>query len=229
MGGGVALLIRITAGTICNFPVGMGRNRRARGYAPESRQQAPARGEDRNAEVIADPGWCDIEPLLVSPEQYILFTPPPAFMEQMVADRASCARDVEHQVVRAIARAVAGTFLPWHVGWYNWRAHASDFFHRLCSHRMVRARQTDAVIERLQERITALENAVAKLQTAKAAAPVLAEASHTDPKEDIDVSVFRSQLRAVVSRSPEPRRAVCQLLGVVGSVEARSLPDVPLS
>ena len=51
------------------------------------------------------------------------------------------------------------------------------------------ASQTDAVIQRLQERITALENAVAKLQTAKAAAPVLAEASHTNP-EDIDTSVF---------------------------------------
>ena len=91
------------------------------------------------------------------------------------------------------------------------------------------ASQTDVVIQRLQERITALENAVAKLQTEKAAAPVLAGASHTNPEEDIDVSVFRSQLRAVVSRSPEPGRAVCQLLGVAGSGEARSLPDVPLS
>ena len=98
------------------------------------------------------------------------------------------------------------------------------------------ASQTDAVIQRLQERITTLENAVAKferitklekavakLQTAKAAAPVLAEASHTNPEEDIGVSVLRAQLRAVASRSPEPRRAVSELLGV-----ARSLPEVPL-
>ena len=93
------------------------------------------------------------------------------------------------------------------------------------------ASQTDAVIQRLQERITALENAVAKLQTEKAAAPVLAGASHTNPEEDIGVSVLRAQLRAVASRSPEPRRAVSQLLGVTvaGNGEARSLPDVPLS
>ena len=93
------------------------------------------------------------------------------------------------------------------------------------------ASQTDAVIQRLQERITALENAVAKLQTAKAAAPMLAGASHTNPDEDIGVSVLRAQLRAVAARSPEPRRAVSQLLGVtvVGNGEARSLPDVSLS
>ena len=93
------------------------------------------------------------------------------------------------------------------------------------------ASQTDAVIQRLQERITALENAVAKLQTAKAAAPVLAGASHTNPEEDIGVSVLRAQLRAVASRSPEPRRAVSQLLGVTvaANEEARSLPDVTLS
>ena len=100
-----------------------GRNRRARGYAPESRQQAPTHGEDGVEELMADPGWCDIEPLPVSPEQYILFTPPPTFMEQMVADRASWARDIEAGVVRAIARAVAGTCLPWHADWSNWRTH----------------------------------------------------------------------------------------------------------
>ena len=121
------------------------------------------------------------------------------------------------------------------------------------------ASQTDVVIQRLQERITALENAVAKLQTEKAAAPVLVGASHTNPEEDIGVSaklqaaeatasvpagashlnfvedigvsVLRAQLRAVASRSPEPRRAVGQLLGatIAASGEARSLPDVPLS
>ena len=102
------------------------------------------------------------------------------------------------------------------------------------------ASQTDAVIQRLQERSAALENAVAKLQTEKAAAPVLVGASHTNPEEDIGVSnyeedigvsVLRAQLRAVASRSPEPRRAVSQLLGVTvaGNGEARSLPDVPLS
>ena len=167
--------------------------------------------------------------------------PPPAFMEQMVHDRARWANGIaDAGVVRAIARAVAGTCLPWHADWSNWRAHASDFFRRLCSHRMVRASQTDAVIQSLQERITALENAVAKLQTAKAAAPVLVGASHNKPEEDIGVSnyeedigvsVLRAQLRAVASRSPEPRRAVSQLLGVTvaGNGEARSLPDVPLS
>ena len=208
-----------------------GRSRRARGHATECRQQALTHGEEGVEELMADPGWCDIEPLPVPPEQYILFTPPPTFMEQMVADRASWARDIEAGVVRAIARAVAGTCLPWHADWSNWRAHASDFFRRLCSHRMARASQTDAVIQRLQERITALENAVAKLETAKAAASVLAGASHTNPEEDIGVSVLRAQLRAVASRSPEPRRAVSQLLGVAVAAngEARSLPDAPLS
>ena len=232
---------------------------RARGCAPESRQQAPAHGQDSFEELMADPGWCDIEALPVRPEHYILFNPPATFMQQMVADRANWARDVETGVVRAIARAIAGTCLPWHADWSNWRAHASEFFGRLCSHRMARASQTDAVIQRLSERITTLENAVAKLQTAKAAAPVPAGASHTNPEEvigvsaklqaaeakasvpagsshltfeeDIGVSVLRAQLRAVASRSPEPRRAVGQLLGatIAASGEARSLPDVPLS
>ena len=178
----------------------------------------------------------------------------------MVADRANWARDVETGVVRAIARAIAGTCLPWHADWSNWRAHASDFFSRLCSHRMARASQTDGVIQRLEERITSLEKAVVKLiDGAKAAAPVLAGASHTNPEEvigvpaklqaakatasvpsgashinfeeDIDTSVFRAHLRAVASPSPEPRRAVSQLLGatVAAKGEARSLPDVSLS
>ena len=238
-----------------------GRNRRARGCAHESRQQAPTHGQDSFEELMADPGWCDIEALPVRPEHYILFNPPATFMQQMVADRrANWARDVETGVVRAIARAIAGTCLPWHADWSNWRAHASDFFSRLCSHRMARASQTDGVIQRLEERITSLEKAVvklidgakaaapvlagashtnpeevigvpAKLQAAKATASVPAGASHTNPEEDIGVSVLRAQLRAVASRSPEPRRAVSQLLGVTVAAngEARSLPDVSLS
>ena len=80
-----------------------GCNRRVRVYAAESRQQAPTHGQHSIEELMADPGWCDIEPLPVPPEQYILFTPPPTFMEQMVADRANWARDVETGVVRAMA------------------------------------------------------------------------------------------------------------------------------
>ena len=237
-----------------------GRNRRAHGCAHEALHVIPEHGQDSFEELMADPGWCDIEALPVRPEHYILFNPPATFMQQMVADRANWARDVETGVVRAIARAIAGTCLPWHADWSNWRAHASDFFSRLCSHRMARASQTDGVIQRLEERITSLEKAVVKLiDGAKAAAPVLAGASHTNPEEvigvpaklqaakatasvpsgashinfeeDIDTSVFRAHLRAVASRSPEPRRAVSQLLGatVAANGEARSLPDVSLS
>ena len=50
--------------------------------------------------------------------------PPPAFMEQMVHDRARWANGIaDAGVVRAIARAVAGTCLPWHADWSNWRTH----------------------------------------------------------------------------------------------------------
>ena len=114
--------------------------------------------------LTPDPSWCDIEPLPISAQKYALFKPPPMFMEQMVADRQNWAKDIDKPVVSSIARAIAGTCLPWHADWANWRAHAADFFVRLCAHRSLKAKKDDTIIQDLHKRITMLEDTVVKMQ-----------------------------------------------------------------
>ena len=206
------------------MPAKAGRNRKWGGKSATSSGVASNVAEV-DIDIEVDPSWCDIASI-GDPERYARFAPPPAFLNDMVCNREHWAGDIGMPVVRAIAKAIHTTCLPWQVDWASWRKHAADFFDRLCSHRAARARRTDerlaTLLQRTDElrdalnqnvvhlrgRIEAVEQSVSRFELqASLQKPALAPVVH----ENVRSSVLRAQLRAVASRSPEPRRELVRL------------------
>ena len=91
----------------------------------EPRQPGPSTG--------LDPDWVDIV-TLPSAEKCL------PFADQMLADQLSWAPTEDIWVTRTIARATARIVIPRLADFDRWRAHATDFFHRLCGPQASQAR-----------------------------------------------------------------------------------------
>ena len=144
-------------------------------------------------------------------------------------------------IVRTIVRAIQVSCVPWHADWAHWRRHASEFFGRLCSHRASSQRKNYFLEQRIgilekkviaiqdnervsHNKIAAMEGAIGRLVnmlpsvgsiesprgrgSCFSAEQDLASAQRSGSVQDL---IARAQLRAVASRSPEPRREIARL------------------
>ena len=202
----------------------MPRNR-ARGKAKAAPPAAP-----QEPLLTPDPEWVDLQAVPGGPTKYKCFNTPREFYDGMVADAPSWALGADPQTVRSIASAVARTVIPWIADAQHWREHLGDFCSRLCAHRQHRAATVDArlehlereqgraatIIERQEGHIAALDASLRALETrlvtAERTLQCLQETALLRPtsvirEEGLD-RVRRAQLRAVSSRSPDPRTAL---------------------
>ena len=108
------------------------------------------------------------------------------FIDAMLADHKSWAQNVERKTTFAIARAIAGTCIPWLSDWSRWRAHASDFFCRLCQHRADFHRHVEGRFRNVGTRACLADERLAFLEAAV----------HELQARDRDVSVAVQQLQA---------------------------------
>ena len=186
-------------------------------------------------ELEVDASWVDIDELPASPDHFYKYSPPKCFYDQMVKDRDFWARDVStlvdgDRIVRTIARAIQVTCVPWHTDWTQWRRHAADFFRRLCAHRASSQRKSyilqqriavlESKIEALQcnervthKKISALEDVIGRLYTAGDLESPRGRGQDQAAVDSDTVQdrITRAQLRAISSRSPEPRRELARL------------------
>lgn len=202
---------------------------------------ASAQRHDPSAdlELEVDASWADIEELPTPPDHYHRYAPPRCFFDEMVQDRdhwaAGLAATADGEgIVRAIVRAIQVSCVPWHADWAHWRRHASDFFGRLCSHRASSQRKNYFLQQRVgilekkviamqdnervsHNKIAAMEGAIARLvnmlpSVGSFESPRGRGHNHSaDDSGSVQDLIARAQLRAVASRSPEPRREIARL------------------
>ena len=177
--------------------------------------------------MIPDPTWVDLQAIPDGATRYRRFNTPREFYDSMVADAPSWALGADGTIVRCVTSAIARTVIPWIVDAQHWREHLGDFCARLCAHRQHRASTLDARLDRehdlqvsisesLERRLSALEASLGRLEgrltTVEQHLQGLHETALLRPasvihEEGLD-RVRRAQLRAVSSRSPDPRTAL---------------------
>ena len=148
----------------------------------------------------------------------MLFRPPPAFRNDMLAAREDWAPGADKKTQLSIANAIANTVFPRIVDLCLWRDHAADFFVRLCSHRQRLGSSTAEAMEQLRTAHYHLEERVRKLEAGHAnlqAPPqdgqgsdpqALAQVRNAGPARGRSVPdrVFNAQLAAIRARSHSP-------------------------
>ena len=170
--------------------------------------------------MVPDPTWVDLQLIPGNASRYRRFNTPRDFYDSMVADATAWALGADGTVVRCVTSALARTVVPWLVDAQLWRRHLGDFCSRLCAHREHRATALDARLDRehascvtstgrLEQRLSTLEATLGGWMPAWQGIHEMAllRPASVIQEEGID-RVRRAQLRAVSSRSPDPRAAL---------------------
>ena len=177
--------------------------------------------------MVPDPTWVDLQLIPRDANRYHRFNTPREYYDSMVADAPAWALGADGTVVRCVTSALARTVVPWLVDAQLWRRHLGDFCSRLCAHREHRATALDARLDRehafcvtstgrLEQRLSTLETTLGGLDARLAKIEhdlhgihemALLRPASVIHEEGID-RVRRAQLRAVSSRSPDPRAAL---------------------
>ena len=120
-------------------------------------------GKERVEELVPDPEWVDTDQP-ADMEAYEFFTPPPKYRCGMAAAHETWAPGVGKPVVKAITYVTANAIGPYILSLQVWRAHAADFFSRLCAHRRYVHTAFEKATEQLRERHGQLKEAIEQLQ-----------------------------------------------------------------
>ena len=208
---------------------------------------------DGDAELlVADPNWVDIKEIPTNAERYHLFDPPRAFYDEMLADRGSWAMDADITTARCVTSALWRISLPWIVDYQEWRRHVGIFLQRLCSHRASCAAGADERFSKLEAQLQEVKASLSEVranlevtqdelnrtrgqlsQLTASFRPVqeLAIMRPSSVVADDAERIRRAQLRAVSSRSPDPRVATAAMREVeridrtaIARFEAESQP-----
>ena len=166
------------------------------------------------ADILPDPEWVDIEEI-PSVERYLLFTPPRAYQDDMLADKARWAHGVGHDVACAVSTVAARVVMPRLAALDEWRVHATSFFKRLCAHRRAMHDQQASAIEEMRARVEAIEARLAKMEEVMleqkvpeqpSASSQLARGRGRSPTRTASLprAVLEAQLSAIAARSPSP-------------------------
>ena len=186
--------------------------------------------------LVADPNWVDIAEIPRNVEHYHLFHPPRAFYDEMLADRGSWAKDADLRTAKCVASAHWRISFPWIVDNQQWRRHVGHFLQRLCSHRASCAKGADERFSKLEAQ---LQEVKASLSEVRANLEVTQDELNRTrgqlsqltasfrPVQELAIMrpssvvadgtherIRRAQLRAVSSRSPDPRVATAAMRGV---------------
>ena len=119
--------------------------------------------ELRVEELVPDPEWVDTDQP-ADMEAFEFFNPPPKYQWGMAAAHETWAPGVGKPVVKAITYVTANAIGPYILSLQVWRAHAADFFSRLCAHRRYVHTAFEKATEQLRERHGQLKEAIEQLQ-----------------------------------------------------------------
>ena len=185
--------------------------------------------------LVADPNWVDIAELPRNVEHYHLFHPPRAFYDEMLADRGSWAMEAPLTTAKCVTSALWRISFPWIVDYQQWRRHVGHFLQRLCSHRASCAAGADERFSKLEAQLQVVKASLSEVranlevtqdelnrtrgqlsQLTASFRPVqeLAILRPSSVIADNTQRIQRAQLRAVSSRSPDPRVATAAMRGV---------------
>ena len=192
--------------------------------------------QDGDAELlVADPNWVDIAEIPRNVEHYHLFHPPRAFYDEMLADRGSWAMEAPLTTAKCVTSAFWRISFPWIVDYQQWRRHVGHFLQRLCSHRASCAKGADERFSKLEAQLQEVKASLSEVranlevtqdelnrtrgqlsQLTASFRPVqeLAILRPSSVVADNAERIRRAQLRAVSSRSPDPRVATAAMRGV---------------
>ena len=203
---------------------------------PKAKSAGTSGTQDGDAALlVADPNWVDIAEIPRDAEHYHLFHPPRAFYDEMLADRGSWAMNADLTTAKCVTSALWRISFPWIVDYQQWWRHAGLFLQRLCSHRASCAAGADERFSKLEAQ---LQEVKASLSEVRANLEVTQDELNRTrgqlsqltasfrPVQELAIMrpssvvangaerIRRAQLRAVSSRSPDPRVATAAMRGV---------------
>ena len=192
--------------------------------------------QDGDAELlVADPNWVDIAEIPRDVEHYHLFDPPRAFYDEMLADRGSWAMEADLTTAKCVTSALWRISFPWIVDYQQWRRHVGLFLQRLCSHRASCAAGADERFSKLEAQLQEVKASLSEVRANlevtqdelnRARGQLSQLTASFRPVQELAIMrpssvvandaerIRRAQLRAVSSRSPDPRVATAAMRGV---------------
>ena len=170
----------------------------------------------------------------------------------MLADRASWAMDADHTTAKCVTSALWRISFPWIVDYQQWRRHVGHFLQRLCSHRASCAAGADERFSKLEAQLQEVKASLSEVRTNlegtrdelnRARGQLTELTASFRPVQELAIMrpssvvadnaqrIHRAHLRAVSSRSPDPRVATAAMREVeridrtaIARFEAESQP-----
>ena len=119
--------------------------------------------EEKGLVPVPDPEWHDLE-LLPGSDVYMKFTPPRTFRDALLADTTNWNLNTEPRVNLTISNLVATIIIPRFIDLETWRAHAIQWFKRVCLHRRAMHGNYMEALNELRQRQETLSNRLRKLE-----------------------------------------------------------------